>query len=256
MIILILFSIFLPFFTNIGVLDKFWKPNKVYTEHPVYTFYEDYYFQIIYQNGNTLEGTNPFSNVISNDNNSIKLIGGINKDAQIRQVRLFFFFNYDIENVNVHIKSKVHLFYTLDTPDNSLSNIAFDGDLIFKQNKGLLETYFTDMIENNEITEDDIEKIKNDPFNTDDDYYFEYKVNSKTINLPETELFEFQITINKPYYQDIIIQLPNYTNLKNKWVLYSILFFPTLFVCYWLMGIVINNKIFKTRIRSDIPLKI
>ena len=259
MIILILFSIFLPFFTNIGVLDKFWKPNKIYTDHPINTFYEQYYMQIIYRSGNTLEGISPFTSFQDNDD-EIKLEGEINKDNSdpISQVRLFFFFNYRIENVNFYIKSKVHLFYSLDIEDNSLSNIKFDGDLIFKQNKGLLETYFTDedITENNEINDDDQEKIKNDPFNRDDDYYFEYKVNSKTIGFEGKNPFTFKITIYKPYYQDIIIQLPNYTNLKNKWILYSILFFPTLFVCYWLMGIVINNKIFKTRIKSDIPLKI
>ena len=137
-----------------------------------------------------------------------------------------------------------------------MSNIQFDGDLIFKQNKGLLETYFTDKGNTENYEDDEIEKIRNYPFSRDDDYYFEYKVNSKTIGFEGTNPFRFEITIYKPYYQDIIIQLPNYTNLKNKWILYSILFFPTLYVCYWLMGIVINNKIFKTRIKSDIPLKI
>ena len=39
-------------------------------------------------------------------------------------------------------------------------------------------------------------------------------------------------------------------------LLYSMLFFPTLFVCYWLMGLVIDNQIFKTRIKSDIPIKL
>ena len=138
-----------------------------------------------------------------------------------------------------------------------MSNIQFDGDLIFKQNKGLLETYFTDKDNTENYEGDEIEKIRNDPFSRDDDYYFEYKLNTKNIEISRTATrLEYTITINKPYYQDIIVQLPNYTNLKNKWVLYSILFFPTLYVCYWLMGIVINNKIFKTRIKSDIPLKI
>ena len=92
MIILILFSIFLPFFTNIGVLDKFWKPNKIYTDHPIYTFYEQYYMQIIYRSGKTLEGISPFTSFQDNDD-EIKLEGEINKDNSdpISQVRLFFF---------------------------------------------------------------------------------------------------------------------------------------------------------------------
>ena len=253
MIILILFSIFLPFFTNIGVLDKFWKPNKAYTDNPDIHFNnQQYLIQITDGNGITSDETdNPPS---FEENEKVVQITGIIQNSNIHQIKFFFFFDYSIANVNFHIRSKIHIFYS---SDRSMSNIMFDGDLIFKQNKGLLETYFTDKDNTENYEGDEIEKIRNDPFSRDDDYYFEYKLNTKNIEISRTATrLEYTITINKPYYQDIIVQLPNYTNLKNKWVLYSILFFPTLYVCYWLMGIVINNKIFKTRIKSDIPLKI
>ena len=103
--------------------------------------------------------------------------------------------------------------------------------------------------------ENEINEVLNDPFSRNDNYYFEYKKNNIFAYKGGNGL-DFDITFNIPYYQDIIVQLPNYTNLKNKWVLYSILFFPTLYVCDWLMAFAINNQIFKTRIRSDIPIKI
>ena len=125
------------------------------------------------------------------------------------------------------------------------------------QNKGLEETYFMDNEDTNTDLESEINAIITDYFSRNDYYYFEYKKNIISAKSPtNSDELSLTITVNIPYYQEIIVQLPNYTNLKNKWVLFSILFFPTVFVCFWLMGIVINNKIFKTRIRSDIPLKI
>ena len=224
--------------------------------NPDIHFYDQRYFiQITKENGITSDAeTSP---LIENKEKSV-IIEGYIQESDIQQIKFFFFFEYSITNVNFHIQSKIHIFYSSDNP---MSNIDFDGDLIFKQNKGLLETYFTDEENSENYVDNEIEKIRNDPFTRDDDYYFEYKLNKKEIEVSSQtpnlhNNLHYTITINKPYYQDIIIQLPNYTNLKNKWVLYSILFFPTLLVCYWLMGIVINNKIFKTRIKSDIPLKI
>ena len=51
MVVLILFSILLPFFTNIGVLDKFCKPSMVYTDHPIVQFNDEFLLEISDLNG-------------------------------------------------------------------------------------------------------------------------------------------------------------------------------------------------------------
>ena len=56
MVVLIIISILLPFFTNIGVLDKFWKPITVFTDHPIVQFKNE--FNIALSGGNTPEDFN------------------------------------------------------------------------------------------------------------------------------------------------------------------------------------------------------
>ena len=42
MVIFIIFSILLPFFTNFGPLEKFWMPNTIFIDHPIVQF-KDYF---------------------------------------------------------------------------------------------------------------------------------------------------------------------------------------------------------------------
>lgn len=269
MIILILISIFLPFFTNLGVLDKFWKPNMIYTDHPIIKYNDEFYLEII-DNMGTNHRFSSDERFTNNDNFGISFEPQYDSDNELKSItftinnpsitsikdlKFFFFFDcYITEDVNFHIRSKAHVFYSSDNP---FSEFESSGDLNFMQNKGLEETYFMDNEDTNTDLESEINAIINDYFSRNDYYYFEYKKNIISAKNPSnSDELSLIITVNIPYYQEIIVQLPNYTNLKNKWVLFSILFFPTVFVCFWLMGIVINNKIFKTRIRSDIPLKI
>ena len=275
MVVLILFSILLPFFTNLGSLDQFWKPRTVYTDHPIVQFNDEFLIQLSNSNGDTLTlntyqlsdekgilstctiETQDYSN--KDIINVIKFKGHIDyfeNNANFNDIKFFIFFDYYMtEDVNIHIRSKAHIFYS---NFEDISKFGANGDLILKQNKGLVETYFMEK-DGTSTFEDEVNEVLNDPFNRDANYYFEFKKNNIIVNKANEEEnlgLDIDITINIPYYQDIIVELPNYTNLKNKWVLYSILFFPTLFVCYWLMELVINNQIFKTRIRSDIPIKL
>jgi hypothetical protein len=157
------------------------------------------------------------------------------------------------EDVNIHLRSKAHMFYSSNDPIKKFNS---NGDLILKQNIGLTESYFMKNQGTGLSFEEEIGVISNDPFDRNDNYYFEYKKTDILVKTGNENNLEIEININIPYYQEIIVELPNYTNLKNKWVLYSILFFPTVFVCYCLMEMVIKNQIFKTRIKSDIPIKL
>jgi hypothetical protein len=255
MVVLIIFSILLPFFTNIGVLDKFWKPITVFTDHPIVQFKKE--FNIVLSSGNT---QNEFNNLKDNvqikddsDEKKIRITGKINFRSA-KEIKLFIFFDYYmIDKVNVHIRSKAHFFYSSSDP---FISIKTDGDLVLKQNKGLVETYFMDNQGTNSDLETEINEAKENPFSRDSDYYFEYKKNNIYVVKGDGSNLDFDFTFNIPDYEDIFVQLPNYTNLKNKWVLYSILFFPTVFICYKLMELAIENQIFKTRIKSDIPIRI
>ena len=257
MVVLIIFAILLPFFTNIGVLDKFWKPITVFTDHPIVQFKDE--FNIALSDGNTPEDFNRLKNNVKynfeSNEKKIRIYGELQYQSA-RDIKFFIFFDYYmIDKVNVHIRSKAHIFYS---STDAFSSIKTDGDLVLKQNKGLVETYFMETQGTNSDLETEINEAKENPFNTDNDYYFEYKKNNIHVSRyvqGETK-FTFDFTFNIPYYEDIFVQLPNYTNLKNKWVLYSILFFPTVFICYKLMELAIENQIFKTRIKSDIPIRI
>jgi len=273
MVVLIIFTILLPYFTNFGPLEKFWMPNTLFTDHPIVQFKDEFLLELTFNDSTTIT-FNPnqlFDNgcILSSSSfelqdysnkdiiNVIKYKGHIqfNSQKNIRELKFFIFFDYYMtEVVNIHLRSKAHLFYS---SRDTFSKLISNNDLILKQNKAMTETYFIQEEKISDSFEDEIEEAINEPFKKDDDNYFLLK---KNYNFAYKETgpnsLDLDITINIPYYQDIIIQLPNYTNVKNKWVLYSILFFPTLFVCYWLMEIVINNGIFKTRIKSDIPIKI
>jgi len=273
MVVLIIFTILLPYFTNFGPLEKFWMPNTLFTDHPIVQFKDEFLLELTFNDSTTIT-FNPnqlFDDgcILSSSSfelqdysnkdiiNVIKYKGHIQYNSQknIRELKFFIFFDYYMtEVVNIHLRSKAHLFYS---SRDTFSKLISNNDLILKQNKAMTETYFIQEEKISDSFEDEIEEAINEPFKKDDDNYFLLK---KNYNFAYKETgpnsLDLDITINIPYYQDIIIQLPNYTNVKNKWVLYSILFFPTLFVCYWLMEIVINNGIFKTRIKSDIPIKI
>ena len=273
MIVLIIFIILLPYFTNFGPLEKFWLPNSIFTDHPIIQFNDEFLILLTLFDSTTIE---LYPSKLMDDNcilssSSFELQDYSNKDIinvikykghiqfkdirKVKDLKFFIFFDYYMtEVVNVHLRSKAHLFVS---SNDDFSKIISNNELILKQNEAMTETYFIQ--EENIINtfEDEIKEVNENPFQKDDDNYFILKNNYNFIykeNNPHS--LDLDITINIPYYQDVIIKLPNYTNMKNKWVLYSILFFPTLFICYWLMEIVINNGIFKTRIKSDIPIKI
>lgn len=281
MVILILFSVLLPFFTLFATIDKFWKPKKVFTDHPIIQFNNDeflleltygggstsqfYQQKLIDQNNNNIyfiSSINISPEEYSNKDiyNKIKIKGIVTKNGEnnidVKEIKFFLFFDYYmIEDVNIHLRSNFHIFYS---SKDSFSKYVSNGDLVLKQNKGLTESYFMKTQGEKKNFEEEKDAVITDPFNRDEDYYFEYQKTNIMVerNGGNQYQFEFEFNINIPYYQDIIVELPNYTNLKNRWVSYSIIFFPTVFICYCLMEMVINNQIFKTRIRSDIPIKI
>ena len=273
MIILIIFSILLPLFTNFGPLEKFWLPNTIFIDHPIVQFKDEFFIQLTFDDDTSsqlypdhfIDGNAILSSSISelqdyNNKdiiNKIKYKGNIQlfENKNIKEIKFFILFDYYMtEVVNIHLRSKAHLVFSSNDP---FSKIISDNDLILKQDKPMTETYFMQKDNSQSKFEEEIESIKWDNYTNNDENYFRLKNNYNFIYKENNaKSLDLDITINIPYYQEIIIKLPNYTNIKNRWVLYSILFFPTLFICYWLMEIVINNGIFKTRIKSDIPIKI
>ena len=273
MVIFIVFSILLPFFTNFSPLEKFWMPNTVFIDHPIVQFNGNFLIELTISEsetirfspseliqGDTILSSSSFETQdYSNKDiiNVIKYRGHIqfNNPATIKDIKFFIFFDYYMtEVVNIHLSSNAHLFYS---SNDGFSKIISDNELILKQNRAMTETYFMQEEDTNFDLDTEIENLSNSPFQNDKDNYFALNNNYNFVyKQNNTHSLDLDITINIPYYQEIIIKLPNYTNIKNRWVLYSFLFFPTLFVCYCLLEMFINNGIFKTRIKSDIPIKI
>ena len=273
MVIFIVFSILLPFFTNFSPLEKFWMPNTVFIDHPIVQFNDNFLIELTFNDSDTIRffpskliedgcilSSSSFEiQDYSNKDiiNVIKYKGHIQfNDAKIvKDIKFFIFFDYYMTDVvNIRLSSNAHLFYS---SNDGFSKIISDNELILKQNRAMTETYFMQEEDINFDLDTEIEKLSNSPFQNDADNYFVLNNNYNFVyKQSNTHSLDLDITINIPYYQEIIIKLPNYTNIKNRWVLYSFLFFPTLFVCYCLLEMFITNGIFKTRIKSDIPIKI
>lgn len=285
LVVLILFCIFLPFFTSIRSTDKFWKPKQIITDHPIVQFKNEFFTEITLQNiingdinGDILSHLDRasdnliLSSVIfepyeySNENiyNKIKFSGHISKldaDKKITEVKIYFFFNYLMtENCKIEVRTFSKIPTAIAGNGQYIRKIETNGYINLKQNKALKDNYFINR-ENNEKDEKTFDEEIDEALNAEGgnvDFNLEFKkyyFNVEKVTDAGNGL-DIDVTINIPYYQDIILELPNYTNLKNRYVMFSIFFFPTLLVCYSLMKFVIEKQIFKTRIRSELPIKL
>ena len=289
LIVLILLSILLPFFTNFGSLDVFWGPNKVFTDHPIVQFNNEFLIVLNYTNENsnkTYKATLTQANLCDENENiiitsldfekeeysnkniysSIKFkahldnLKSTDSSIKIVNVQIYFFLDYYmVEDCLVHIRSNIHVPQATALPKQHIRKIESSGYINLKQNEPLVNQYFIDD-ENKVSFDEEVENILNNPLSdtSSQDYYLEFKkyyfITQKI--LESNDVLDIDISMTIPYYQDIIVSLPNYTNLKNKWVLYSMLFFPTLYICYRLMEFVIERQIFKSGIRSELPIKL
>lgn len=288
LIVLILFSILLPFFTNIGPLESFWGPKKVFTDHPIVQFNNEFLIALTYvkdvSNTFTSYSTSftqkktydqdiiltsiSFEAEEYNNKNiysSIKFkahLCNITDNIYIKSVKIYLFFDYYmVEDCLVHIRSNVHVpFANAKLDGQHIRKIETSGYMNLKQNKPLVNNYFINEEEEQINFDKEAEDIVNYPLRdtSNQDYYLEFKKYYFIAQITDqtSSTLDIDVSITIPYYQDIIVALPNYTNLKNLWVVYSMLFFPTLYICYRLMKFVIERQIFKTGIRSDLPIKL
>ena len=145
LVILILFTILLPFFTNFGPLEKFWLPNTIFTDHPIVQFKDEFLIELTFQNdtvrlypsqlfnGNCLLSSSSFElQDYSNKDiiNVIKYKGHIQipVERKVKNVKFYIFFDYYMTDVvNIHMRSKAHLFYSSNDP---FSKIISNNDLI------------------------------------------------------------------------------------------------------------------------------
>ena len=190
LVILILFTILLPFFTNFGPLEKFWLPNTIFTDHPIVQFKDEFLIELTFQNdtvrlypsqlfnGNCLLSSSSFElQDYSNKDiiNVIKYKGHIQfpDERKVKNVKFMFegckellfaelqkfyiFFDYYMTDVvNIHMRSKAHLFYSSNDP---FSKIISNSALILKQNKAMTETYFLQEETKNSELEEEIRQI-------------------------------------------------------------------------------------------------
>lgn len=278
-LICILFIIFLPFFTNIGTLEIFWKPKVVYTDHPIIQFKDEFVFFVTYQKtgSSSIAELSPIKtfdeNIIlslsefqceeygdTDIYNKIKYKGYIStsEDVSIKSIKLYFFFDYYlIEDAFILLKTNVHIGYSLKDSSESINKLSSFGTLELVQNKALSDNYF---IQSDNFQEKNLkEKITDLEVDVgSDENYINYKKDYIFIEKgnESRRRIELDISMDIPYYQNIIVELPHFTNLKNKWVIYSILFYPTLYICYSLVKFTFKNQIFKTSIKSELPIKL
>ena len=54
MVVLIIFTILLPYFTNFGPLEKFWMPNTLFTDHPIVQFKDEFLLELTFNDSTTI----------------------------------------------------------------------------------------------------------------------------------------------------------------------------------------------------------
>ena len=109
MVVLILFVILLPFFTNFSPLDKFWLPNTIFTDHPIVQFNDQFFIELTFNDFSTARFYP--SHLIDGD----WLLSSSNFEAQD-------YSNKDIINV---IKYKGHIQFVGATNTNQIKSVKF-----------------------------------------------------------------------------------------------------------------------------------
>ena len=282
-LICLILLLVIPFWGQFEGLTTFWGPVTYDYEHPIIQTSNDYIIVVTFNDGetNTISSYPKINEKNTNkillrsisfekrEINSDYIYDDINvkanfitfNDNKITELKFILLFNYTLNSQANYKFQTAAIVRKQIYSDNSVYNITTYGELVLKQKKPFIvnidqnKTYLEDYIENNIFNFEDFYRN----FTYGRDYTAYYKINQEYMydcNKNQTlgDLF-VNININIPNNQQFWYEMPNYMNLKFKWIEYLALLIPLYFFYNKMQVFNFKNKVFKSQVVSTLPTK-
>jgi hypothetical protein len=283
--------ILLPFFLQFSTIEEnFWYTPTNFYEHPVIRYNDEYAISIIAQNTDddtyvffyetSYQKINEFyENTYDQDKISINSISvtkeEVNNDDvidslnvkinihltdnnyMITDIKIMLFFDYILQT---NAKYQFQTMCYLDAfSSNGISQFLSSGRLKLKQKIPFRMTEFYNMTYSTNyfhkwgILKSDFYTIYNNfTFGRDYSTKFEYTYKNIIPSNSDKDVYVNSI-IEIPSYQQIIVGMPSYMNLKFKWIKYLAAFIPTYIIIWNYLNFFFKNRIGNVIIQGDLP---
>ena len=281
--------ILLPFFLQFSTTgENFWYTPTIFYEHPVIRYNDEYAIMINFKRGNNYfslyetsysEINKFYDSSYSNKDVSINSISvtkeEINNDDvidslnlkinihisdskyTITDIKIMLFFDYIIQS---NAKYQFQTMCYLDgSSSNGISQFISSGRLQLKQKIPFKMTDFYNMTYSTNyflkwgVLKSDFYTIYNN-FTNGRDYSTKFEYYYKNI-IPSDKDQDIYVNsiIEIPSYQQIIVGMPSYMNLKFKWIKYLAAFIPTYIIIWNYLNFFFKNRIANVSVQGDLP---
>ena len=284
--------ILLPFFLQFSTIEEnFWYTPTNFYEHPVIRYNDEYAISIIAQNTqddtyvffyetsyqkinefyeNTYDPDNIISinsiSVTKEEVNNDDVIDSLNvkinihltdEKYKITDIKIMLFFDYILQT---NAKYQFQTMCYLDAfSSNGISQFLSSGRLKLKQKIPFRMTEFYNMTYSTNyfhkwgILKSDFYTIYNNfTFGRDYSTKFEYIYKNIIPSNSDKDVYVNSI-IEIPSYQQIIVGMPSYMNLKFKWIKYLAAFIPTYIIIWNYLNFFFKNRIANVSVQGDLP---
>ena len=281
--------ILLPFFLQFSTTgENFWYTPTIFYEHPVIRYNDEYAIMINFKEDNNYfslyetsysEINKFYDSSYSNKDVSINSISvtkeEINNDDvidslnlkinihisdsnyTITDIKIMLFFDYIIQS---NAKYQFQTMCYLDgSSSNGISQFISSGRLQLKQKIPFKMTDFYNMTYSTNyflkwgVLKSDFYTIYNN-FTNGRDYSTKFEYYYKNI-IPSDQDQDIYVNsiIEIPSYQQIIVGMPSYMNLKFKWIKYLAAFIPTYIIIWNYLNFFFKNRIANISVQGDLP---
>ena len=284
--------ILLPFFLQFSTIEEnFWYTPTNFYEHPVIRYNDEYAISIIAQNTdddayvffyetsyqkinefyeNTYDPDDEISinsiSVTKEEVNNDDVIDSLNVKINIHlaedinnitDIKIMLFFDYILQT---NAKYQFQTMCYLDAfSSNGISQFLSSGRLKLKQkipfrmSEFYNMTYSTNYFHKWGILKSDFYTIYNNfTFGRDYSTKFEYTYKNIIPSNSDKDVYVNSI-IEIPSYQQIIVGMPSYMNLKFKWIKYLAAFIPTYLIIWNYLNFFFKNRIANVSVQGDLP---
>ena len=283
--------ILLPFFLQFSTIEEnFWYTPTNFYEHPVIRYNDEYAISIIGQKKeggyvffyetsypkinefyeNTYDQDKQISinsiSVTKEEVNNDDVIDSLNvkinihladNNYKITDIKIMLFFDYILQT---NAKYQFQTMCYLDAfSSNGISQFLSSGRLKLKQKIPFRMTEFYNMTYSTNyfhkwgILKSDFYTIYNNfTFGRDYSTKFEYTYKNIIPSNSDNDVYVNSI-IEIPSYQQIIVGMPSYMNLKFKWIKYLAAFIPTYLIIWNYLNFFFKNRIANVSVQGDLP---
>ena len=175
----------------------------------------------------------------------------------ITDIKIMLFFDYILQT---NAKYQFQTMCYLDAfSSNGISQFLSSGRLKLKQKIPFRMTEFYNMTYSTNyfhkwgILKSDFYTIYNNfTFGRDYSTKFEYTYKNIIPSNSDKDVYVNSI-IEIPSYQQIIVGMPSYMNLKFKWIKYLAAFIPTYLIIWYYLNFFFKNRIANVSVQGDLP---